>query len=303
MISGKSIMSWNVPAVEGGDPIKFAQLLVDYNFEGVCLKAANGAAIQYVSKWSPWPLWGENIRVELINALKEAGLKIYFWHFLFGQNPVGEANAAIAQALKFEPDGYIWDVEGAFDSKPNAESNARLITKKVKLALPDLSQGLCWWALPKNPTTGIEWHPVKVAKAFMEVCDVGMPMMYWQGKTLGGMLKYLHTSLSHWMAFTEKPLIPIGRTYKGDGGEPTPETIIAFANECFLLKDQDNYLPGCSWYSLDKAVDNPLWMAALKSLPRYLSEEPVETPVSLSVEEILDRLVRAHSDLFPELDS
>jgi len=295
-------MSWNVPAVESGDPERFAKLLVDNKFEGVMLKAANGNAVHNINRLSPWPLWGENIRIELVNALKAAGLKVYLWHFLYGYDPTGEANVAISQTARFEPDGYVWDVEGAFDTRTNAEANARLITKLYQKSFPTVQQGLCWWAFPKSPTSGVQWHPVKVGQAFLEVCQVGLPMMYWQGSTPTAAYSYLTDSLRVWKGITNRPIVPIGRAYNGDGGYANADSILTFGNECYNLytlgDNRPNPILGNSWWSLDKAAGNSEWLSALKALPKY----KIDGPPILSLEEKVDRLVEAHPELFPELE-
>jgi hypothetical protein len=292
MIHGKAIYSHNVPAVGGGDPIAFVKWLKEHNFEGVYLKAANGTAIQRVSIWSPWPTWGENIRNSLIEALKAAGLKVYLWHFVYGANSAAELSVAKSQVARFQPDGYIWDVEGAFDNRTNAVANARLLSSGMKSAFPDMAQGLCWWALPLSPSGG-QWHPIKVAKAFQEYVDVGLPMMYWQGRGGTAARAYLHRSMKIWKTFWNKPIIPTGRAYNGDGGEADPEGILAFADEA----KSDYDIPGLSWWVMDTAVKNPLWETALTLTETFGIEEPVVIPL----EEKVDRLVKAHPELFPEL--
>ena len=142
MITGKNIMSWNVPAVQDGTPEDFAQLLVDAKFEAVCLKVADGAYVHRMKSWSPWPHWGENVQMELIEALRTAKIKIYFWHFVYGYNPQGELNVARQQCEKFQPDGYIWNAESAFDRKPNAEANARLLSSGLASSHNHIHQGL-----------------------------------------------------------------------------------------------------------------------------------------------------------------
>ena len=296
MIDGKSIMSWNVPAVEGGNPHMFVEALELGNFEGVALKIADGNDVHVMKSWSPWPSWGENVRKELVTALKGAGFKVFFWHFLYGYDPAGEARIAIEKTEEFKPDGYIWNVEGRFDSQPNAEGNARSITRAFKLAHPDVSQGLCWWALPKSPVTGTQWHPIPVAKAFLEICDVGMPMMYWQGDTAADAVSYFSKSLKLWRDHvTTKPIVPIGRAYNGDGGAATPESITAFGNKVLEVAESQNLI-GNTWYSFDKAFNNPSWYEALSLLPKF------EIPITLSTEIILERLMLEHKELFPELD-
>ena len=296
MINGKSIFSWNVPAVGGGDPKAFVQFLLDNNFEGVCLKAANGSVVQKVSRWSPWPNWGENVRNDLVDAIKDAGLKVYLWHFVYGKDPQGELSVALSQTSRFQPDGYIWDVETAFDSKVNAVGNARYLSRGMRKFFPEQCQALCWWALPLSPK-GNEWHPVKVANAFQESVDLAMPMMYWQGKGAGAAVSYLHRSMRIWHSFWRKPIIPVGRAYNGDGGYADAPGIIAFANDVMSLHEGPDAVPGISWWVTDKAAKNKVWEAALKSTETF--ELPDE--IVLSPEEMLERLVVGHPELFPEL--
>jgi hypothetical protein len=296
MINGKSIFSWNIPAVGRGDPEAFVKFLLENNFEGVCLKGANGPWIQKVSRWSPWPLWGENIRPEMVKALKDAGLKVYIWHFVFGQDPVGELNVAISQTSRFEPDGYIWDVESAFDTKAGAVGNAQYLARGFKKAFPRLEQALCWWALPLSPR-GSTWHPIKVANAFQETVDLAMPMMYWQGKGATAAVTYLHRSLQIYSKFWNKPIVPVGRAYNGDGGYGDAAGITAFAREVMSLSEGLPKIPGISWWSTDKAVKQSTWLAALQKTETF---DPVEL-IKLTPEEMLDRLVEGHPELFPEL--
>lgn len=297
MINGKSIFSWNVPAVEGGDPEAFVKFLLDNNFEGVCLKAANGGYVHKVSRWSPWPNWGENIRQDLVDAIRGTDLKMYFWHFVYGSDPMRELNVAIEQTSKFQPDGYIWNVEGAFDKRQNAIGNARYLTRGIKKFFPHMQQALCWWALPLSPK-GSEWHPIKVANAFEEIVDVAMPMMYWQGKGADAAVNYLHRSLDIWSTFWAKPIIPIGRAYNGDGGYADSAGITAFAQEVESLHSSTAAIPGISWWSADKAIKNSNWMASLRVTAKFELDEPVHIPD----DEKLQRLVDAHPELFPEFN-
>lgn len=294
MINGKTIFSWNIPAVEGGNPEKIAKALSEANFDGVCLKAANGNEIFKLSKVSPWPKWGENIKPELVSALKAKGLKVYLWHFLYGTNPIGELSVAESQIERFKPDGYIWDVEGAFENQVNATRNARLITEGVKQHYPNLSQALCTWAFLRNPDKPeIEWHPVRVADAFLSVVDCIMPMTYWEGSYPSQAVSYLSKSIAGWRKITTKPIIPVGRCYTGDGGVATPEAMTAFSQRV-RSKEKEENLIGTSWWSLDKGYVNKGMWSALKAMPQYGSR--------LSNDEILNRLVAAHIDLFPELN-
>lgn len=293
MINGKSIMSWNVPAVQGGDPERFVELLKTMNFEGVMLKAADGPYVQTVSRYSPWPNWGENVREELIVALRAAGLKIFFWHFVYGSYPDGELAIAREQVDRFQPDGYVWNVEGAFERKPKAETNARILSSGLKISHPYLAQGLCSWALYES-SSGAEWHPKKVAKAFFETVDVELPMMYWQGIGATAAINYFYRSIKQIRALTDLPVVPIGRSYNGDGGYADASGIQAFGTEVYF-EAADYNLIGNTWYSLDKAVQNGTWLSALQDTPKW------GNTINLTLEEKVERLVKAHPNLFPEL--
>jgi len=292
---GKQIFSWNVPAIYNGNPEKFVDLLKDGGFEAVALKAGDGNRIHTLGSASGYPSWGENVRQELVDALRAAGIRVYLWHFLYGGDPKGELAVAVSQCQRFKPDGYIWDVEGAFDIKIAAESNARLISRGLKAACPNTRQTLCWWALPKSPVSGTEWHPIRVAKAWLETVDSAMPMDYWQGSSAADAMSYLNKSLTIWRTITDKPLVPAGRAYDGDGGNATPDGIRAFANSV-KNSAHDLNLVGTSWWSLDKAIQNPAVWAALKATPTFAA--PI---TALTVDEILTRLMGSHRELFPEI--
>lgn len=293
MINGKTIMSWNVPAFEDGDPEKFADGLVSAGFEGVCLKAANGPYVHTMQSYSPWPDWGENVTEILVEVLRDRNLLVYLWQFLYGYYPTGELNVAKAQCERFKPDGWIWNAEGSFDGKPTAVANALLLGNGLRDSNPDVDQGLCWWALPKSPRTGTEWHPIKVANAFLLNCDVGMPMMYWQGIGASAATEYLASSTRVWRSFTDVAMNPIGRAYNGDGGYADGPGIEAFGNTIWNTQELNTYV-GNSWYVLDKAFKYPDWWLALSVLPKWWEG-------FISIDQKIDRLVLAHRELFPEL--
>lgn len=294
MITGKTIMSWNVPSVMSGDPENFTKVLVDNNFEGVCLKAADGTHPHEMSSGGPWWNWGENIRDELMSCLREAGLKVYFWHFLYGRYPIDELGIAREQCDKFKPDGYIWDPEATFENTTRPEDTARMLSKGLAETHPHIPQALCWWAFPISPRNGVMWHPVSIAEAFLEVVSTIMPMMYWDGDTHTDVMTYLKNSLQVWRDITDKPICPIGRCYNGNGGYASPGTIKTFATQIYSQRTELN-LVGTSWFSLDRAFRKPDWMMALAETPIFGNF------AELTLEEKVDRLVSAHMVLFPEL--
>ena len=259
----KAIFSWNVPGVDGGDPIKFADHLKAAGFEAVYLKMANGAFVFKPSVYA-YPLWGENVRQALVDALRARGIKVIGWQFNYGYDIAGEAKVAIAQSKRFNVDGWVFDVESKFESQPSVITNSYALTTAYRAALPDMPLAFCSWAQWRNPTTGALWHNEKMASAFMEFCDVGMPMMYWEGSTAGSATWLLNESTRLWQNITNKPLIPAGRAYTGDNG-----TINAAAIKAFADAARAKGMRGLTWWVLDSAVKDSAAWGALASIPGF----------------------------------
>jgi len=279
----KAIFSWNVPAFQGGDPDKFADGLADAGFEAVYLKAADGISPFKVSKFSPWPLWGENLRAELVSALHLRGIKAIGWGFNYGVDPVGEGKIAASQVNRLGLDGWIFDVESSFEQKTGAESNARAMVATYR-QLCKAPVAFCSWARwHKDGDEKTAWHNKPMARAFMEVCDVGMPMMYWGGSTAASALALLNESMKQWAEFTIKPIVPVGRAYTGDGGTIDAAAISAFASEVHA-----RHLPGISFWVLDSACKNADAWNALKSIGGFTPAPPTPPepePRPLTLEE------------------
>lgn len=278
----KGIFSWNVPAVAGGDPARFARVLKLAGFEAVYLKVADGPR-PHVPSRAAWPVWGENVRAELVAALRAEGLAVIGWGFLYGRDPRGEGQMAASQVRRFGLDGYVFDVEGDFDAQPGAVANAHTVMGEFKSRAPGVPTALAWWPLPRSPYSGTQWHPIPVAKAFMEHVDVAMPMQYWEGSTPANAVWYLEASMRLWAEITAKPMVAAGRAYTGDAGVPTPEAMAAYAKAAV-----ERGVKGLTWWSLDAAVGQATIWAALAAMTPFGLAAPVEQ--ALTLERLAERV-------------
>lgn len=307
----KAIFSHNVPGVHGGKPEKFIEALRSGGFEAVYLKAADGTGVFRPNRVS-FPLWGENVKAELVAALKRAGIAVIGWGFNYGNDPIGEANIAVSQAHRLQLDGWIFDVESVFERHADHSRRALIIASRFKEALPKLPTAFCSWALWWSPTSGVQWHPPAKAKPFMDYCDFGMPMMYWYTLDLDknkaqlpayeARAKWLHaTSTQQWKRITDKPIIPVGRAYIGDGGVVTQGAMTAFEQSVRAAGQ-----PGISWWVLDAAHKRPEWWQELSVMPGFvtsvggdLSPQPsLPGGEEVSMEERVDRLWKAHPEIW-----
>ena len=140
----------------------------------------------------------------------------------------------------------------------------------------DIPTAFCSWARFRSPSGGT-WHPEDMARAFMEHCDYGMPMTYWGGTAAVNALSLLGSSLDQWRKFTDKPIIPVGRAYVGDGGDAMPEAMLAFEAGV-----REHGCPGISWWVLDQAAsmkyhNGGIW-AVLAGMDGFGGEQPPPEP-------------------------
>ena len=52
-----------------------------------------------------------NYTSPVVSALRSNGIKVWGWHYIYGDNPIGEANVGIARIRQYNLDGYVIDVE------------------------------------------------------------------------------------------------------------------------------------------------------------------------------------------------
>jgi hypothetical protein len=265
----KAIYSHVLAATLDGKVETIARWLLAHGFQALWPKVADGP---YSFKWRP-PFstipYAENLTQGMVEIFHSFGLLVVGWGFLYGKDPIGEATRAVSAVKTLGLDGYILDAEGTFDGQPAAEANAYTITRIIKDAIPQTPLALCSWPRIWSPKTGGEWHPLKVARAFMSACDVITPMTYWEGESPVWAAEFLQQSRDQWRRITDKPFIPAGRAYTGDAGKATKENMAAFQAKADKLE-----LGGLSWWYLDQAVKNPVIRDGLKATHSYAVEPP-----------------------------
>ncbi len=252
----KGIFLWQVPNILHGDPAGIATALQDACFQSVYIKATDG---KFLFPTTSHP----QLSLALVQALHDARIAVVGWGFMYGSDPLGEADAAIAACNQFGLDGFIWDVEGDYDSQPQAVAKAGSTVRRFKAGVAQHTPtAFCGWPHYWDPATGGEWHPATVARAFMEECEYGMPMMYWQ--SFQDPTTFCGTSLAEWQQITTKPIIPVGRAYDGDNGKAKAADMTAFEAAVRAKGCQ-----GISWWFLENAYKKPALWAALTAMQEF----------------------------------
>ncbi len=262
----KGIFAWELYKFSTDNPDDFTQKLVDANFENVTIKVAHGSNVFRTAPQGK-PLKDNGTRAQ-VESLHNKGLAVLGYGRLFGKKPQGEAEVAVRQCKDLGLDGYVWDVEQEFENSGNASGKARDIMRYFLDHTENIPTGCCSWQLFRSPSTGSTWHNRKFVEAFMEYCEYALPMMYWKGSTVASAKQYLVNSIGQWQAFTDKPIIPVGRAYQGDKGDATVEAVLAFDQ-----KARELGVKGITWWVLDQAASpkykNGTIFEALKTTAKF----------------------------------
>jgi len=107
-LEGKGFFIWKIRDCENGDRNAIANLALQANFTHVLIKVADGI---YGYNIEPN---GTDLAPPVVRALQSKGLQVWGWHYLYGDNPIGEANKAIQRIDQLNLDGYTLDVEGEY---------------------------------------------------------------------------------------------------------------------------------------------------------------------------------------------
>lgn len=274
-ICGKAIHIWLTSAICKGDVKQITEMVVSAGFETAILHHVNVSG------------WATAERVALAQSLQSAGVAVWGEGAVYGLDPASEGRIAAAHCKKYGLLAFVFDAEGDWDTRANADSNAVKLLRTFKAGTDALS-GWCWWARWKDPRDGSLWHPMRVLRSALDPkygnCDFGMPMSYWYGKSADTAISMMEQTWDQWRYFIDdygkvqvidKPIIPIGRAYIGDDGEATPAAIKAFDEKARSLG-----AVGVSWWSMQHAIDSvhlPGVWDALAGLPKFNLSTPVPT--------------------------
>lgn len=252
MVTGKGIFIWQVQNCEGGDPDRIVAVARAAGLQHVAVKVADG---EYSFPDVPY----EAMTVAAIRALKDAGLAVWGWQFVYGRDPhetskrIAEAEAQIAvqrvQALDLE--GLIIDFENTGNAvwtyHGDAE-DARVYAQHVRAGLPGVPLAAASHRFPS-------FHLNLPWQEFLAVCDLAMPQVYWvQGEPVPNLRASWEEYQARW---PHLPYVPIGAAYAEGGWSASPDEITAFLHEARRMD-----LPAVSFWSWEHAryhPDNAQW--------------------------------------------
>lgn len=248
MLTGKGWFIWQIPRVAGGDPAAIAARAVEAGCSHVLVKIAERTHAFGFDRL------GRDLVAPVAAALRGRRLQVWGWHYVYGDNPTGEAAAAIQRLQGLGLDGYVIDAEAEYQ-QPGKAAAARMFMNALRQGLPDLPVALSSYRFPA-------FHQALPWAVFLERCDLAMPQMYWEGAH--NPAQQLERCLTEYgdkrLVGFPRPVVPTGSAYGAGAWRATPADVRQFLQRAIALQ-----LPAANLYSwdfADQAGHRDLWEAA-----------------------------------------
>jgi hypothetical protein len=213
-LEGKGFFLWQIPKCEHGDAGSIAAQAKSAGLSHLLIKVADGTMI-YNGTWGD----PKDYTTPVINALRALGIRVWGWHYVYGDNPNGEANVAIARIRQYDLDGYVIDAEKEYKDRGKKVSAKKFMTQ-LRNACPDLEIALSSYRYPSL-------HPQIPWAEFLENCTLNMPQVYWiKAHNPGDQLaKCVHEFQA---MHPSRPVVPTGAASKESGWQPNEAEILEF---------------------------------------------------------------------------
>jgi len=228
-LSGKGMYVWKIDSCEGGNIESIVKLAVESCFSHVLLKIADGMYSYNTGK-----------RGELIGKLRDAGIQVWGWQYVYGTNPGAEAFEAISSIRAFNLDGFVVNAEVEYKRVDGAARAKHYMQALLAGIGDDKPIALSSYRWPS-------YHREFPFDAFLEYCDFAMPQVYWM--QAHNPASQLAQTLKEYAALTVKrQVFPTGACFRQSGWQPTAAEVSAFLQAC-----KDLGLPGCNFWEWGNA--------------------------------------------------
>ncbi len=191
---------WYVSKTEGGDLAKIARKAKRAKVRTLFIKSGDG-----VNYWQQFDLAAA--------PLKAAGLRVCAWQYVYGADPVAEADVA-ARAVTAGADCFVIDAEREYGNRYDA-AQTYITTLRARIG-PDYPLALTSYAYP-------DYHPTLPYSVFLGPGGAtwNLPQMYFKafGKPIPEVFAHAYGSSQIY----GRAIRPLGQTYDGVGAKQAIE--------------------------------------------------------------------------------
>lgn len=197
--------------------------------------------------------------VNLIAALKQAGIGVAGWGWCQGDNVGVEAELALTTLNEFGLEHYVADVEDGVHGANWTSTEVRKFFDALREALPDSQLGLSTFGF-------IPWHKPQLMKAAEPFVDFFAPQTYWftfptqkilkaadvdvSEYVLNNAASYARLCIEVWQEVVDKPLVITGQAYWGEAPGFGQGTAAAKLSQFTDQFDAWQELQGLNWWHL-----------------------------------------------------
>jgi peptidoglycan hydrolase-like protein with peptidoglycan-binding domain len=265
-LRGRGMWIWEMPSSSGGNIDAIVSQAKRYGIGTLMIKAGDGA-----SAWSQF-------NPEVVSALHHSRIHVCAWQYVYGNDPVGEANVG-AQAVRDGADCLLIDAESEYEGKYHqAQVYMTTLRKQVGYGYP---LGLAGFPY-------VDYHPAFPYSVFLGRggAQYNVPQMYWHDIGVSVNSVYAHTFLFN--RPYKRPISPLGQVYN----HPPAWQIEHFRQL------QRYYSPrnGVSWWDWQQAPANA-WIALSKPVGPLPGFVPVAGMATLGKGALGDMVVWAQEHL------
>jgi hypothetical protein len=192
--AGQGMWIWYMSASDGGSVASIAAQAHAADVTTLFIKSSDGPT-NYWSQFSP----------QLVAELHANGLKVCAWQYVYGSEPVGEADLG-AEAATNGAECLVIDAEGEYEGH-YAAAQRYIETLRAKIG-PSYPVGLASFPY-------VSYHPSFPYSVFLgpNGAQFNVPQMYWHD--IGTSVAQMYVSTFEQNLIYGRPILPLGQTYGG----------------------------------------------------------------------------------------
>ena len=218
-LQGKGFFTFNLPECEDGDPSSILVAAQAAGLSHIIVKIADGTQAAGIDAS------GRDFTAPVVQALHQAGMAVWGWHYVCGDNPSTEATLAITRTQALGLDGLVVSAGEEYE-QPGRSSAAHIYMTTVRAGLT-VPIALSSFRFPN-------YHPNFPWSDFLLSCDLHMPQVFWELAHNAGE-QLIETKRQCDALPNARPFIPTGAAYLTSGWSPSAQDIIDFMNTAEVL--------------------------------------------------------------------